>query len=133
MEKIGEALGLLSSICYCAAICGFFVKKLYLTYFTKLSAEDEKRKIFQRFMTLILKYHRQFGICAGVFTTVHFAWQVINVHMSYIGALAAALMGVTVLFGIAVSLIKSRKLIRVHRIISFSVLIVILVHVITKL
>lgn len=133
MGKFGEVLGWIAAVCYFVSVANFFVKRLFKAKIAKLPKGNSFRSGYQVFMRLLVKYHRYFGIAAGVFALCHLCWQLVNVRASYSGILVAALMAVTAVFGVFVAYRRRADLTRIHRPLALIVLVVILFHMITKI
>lgn len=133
MEKVGELLGWLAAVCYFAAVANLVVKRLYQVRIAKLPKDNAFRRGYQFLMQRIVRYHRYFGVGAGVFALCHLCWQLVNVRLSYSGVLVTALMTATALMGILILKGKKKDLVKVHRPLALTVLAVILFHMITKL
>lgn len=133
MEKFGELLGWIAAVCYFVSVANLFVKRIFRMWIAKLPKDSAFKKAYQTFMRLIVKYHRYFGMAAGVFAVIHLCWQLLNVRASWSGILVAALMAVTAVLGIAVAYGRKKDLTKVHRPLALILLAVILFHMITKL
>ena len=133
MEKFGEALGWAAAVCYFAAVANLFIKQIFRAYIAKLPADNLWKRRYQLLMKLIVKYHRYFGIGAGVFALSHLCWQIAYVRLAYTGVLVTALMAVAVLLGVFVFNGKKRSLTGAHRMLSLTVLAVLLLHMFAKL
>ncbi len=133
MGEIGEVLGWIAAVCYFVAVSNLFVKQIFRSVIIKLPKDNAVRKFWQIFMRLIVKYHRYFGIAAGMFAVSHLCWQITNVRISYSGVTVTVLMAVTAVLGIAVAYGHKGKLTKIHRPLALSVLAVILFHMITKI
>lgn len=133
MHEIGELFGWIAAVCYFVAVANYFVKRIYRDRIAKLPKESAFRTWYQKFMRLLVRTHRYFGMTAGVFALVHLYWQIANVRVSYSGIAAAALMAVSAILGVAAAYGHKTKLLEAHRPAALAVLAVILFHMITKL
>lgn len=132
MEELGEVLGWFGAACYFAAIADLFIKQFYKACASKLPQDSIFLRSCRFLMQLIVRYHRYFGIAAGVFGLCHFAWQLAYARLSYTGVLATALMAATVLFGLSVLKLKKKAPLRLHRLLALAVLAVLALHLIMK-
>lgn len=133
MEKLGEVLGWAAAVCYFIAVANLFVKQIFRLWIAKLPKDNALRKVYQIFMRLVVKYHRYFGIAAGVFALFHLCWQIIHVRVSYSGVASAVLMALTAILGILIAYCHKGSLTKVHRPAALTILAVILFHMITKI
>jgi len=133
MEKMGEALGWIAAVCYFVSVANFFVKRVFRAGIAGLPKDSAFKRGYQLFMKLIVKYHRYFGMAAGVFALVHLCWQIVSVRVSYSGVLAAAIMAVTAILGIFIAYRRKGGLTGIHRPMAMAVLAVVLFHMITKI
>ena len=133
MEEFGEVLGWFAAVCYFISVANFFVKRIYKTWIARLPKNSAVKKGYQFLMKLFVKYHRYFGIAAGVFALCHLGWQIVNVRISYSGVLVTAAMAVTTLLGIFIAYRRKVSLTKIHRPVAIGILAVILFHMITKI
>lgn len=132
MEELGEVLGWFSAVCYFAAISDLFVKQFYKACASKLPQGSVSLRFCRFLMQRIVRYHRYFGMAAGVFALCHFAWQLVYARLSYTGVLVTALMAATVLFGLSVLKLKKKAPLRLHRLLALAVLVVLALHLLVK-
>ena len=133
MEKFGEVLGWIAAVCYFVSVANYFVKWLFRARISKLPKGNAFRGSYQTFMKLLVKYHRYFGMTAGVFALCHLCWQLVNVRLSYSGVLVAAMMAAAAVLGVLIAYGRKTSLVKAHRPLSLAILAVILFHLITKL
>lgn len=132
MGKFGEVLGWAAAICYITSMVNFVFKEIYKKKIIQMPKDSLFRKNYQILMKWIVKWHRYFGMAAGILGVFHLIWQIINVRVSYSGIFATLLMTAAVLLGISMAYKKKTNLIKTHRAVSISLLLVGLVHIITK-
>lgn len=133
MEKLGEAIGWAAAVCYFVSVANIFVKQIFRAWIAKLPKDNSFKTVYQTFMRIMIKYHRYFGMAAGVFALFHLYWQIANVRISYSGVAAAILMAVTAAFGAAVAYGHKGSLVKLHRPLALIILAVIIFHMITKI
>lgn len=133
MHELGELFGWIAAGCYFVAVANYFVKRIFKDRVVKLPKDSAFRIWYQKFMRLLVRTHKYFGMTAGVFALVHLCWQLTNVRVSYSGVAAAALMAVSAVLGIAVAYGHKTKLLKAHRPVALTVLAVVVFHLITKL
>ena len=133
MEKLGELLGWLAALCYALSFANFLVKAIFKNWIRQWPQEDVFKQLYMKLMQLIVRYHRYTGIAAGLLALCHFLIQYLSGKISYTGLIATILMVITMLTGMIIAFLGVRKLTGFHRILSFSILIVITLHVLTKI
>ncbi len=132
MEKIGELLGFLAAGCYFIAVANLFAKQINRIWIVKFPRENGFRMFCQRVLRLLVRYHRVFGVAAGIFAAVHLLWQAVNVRISYSGVLATMLMATVVLAGMLIAFAHRRNLTGAHRTAAVAVLALVLLHIAAK-
>lgn len=133
MNELGELFGWIAAVCYFISVANYFVKRIYKNRIVKLPKDSSFRALYQKFMRLIVRTHRYFGMTAGVFALVHLCWQLTYARLSYSGVAAAALMAVAAILGVAVAYGHRTKLLKAHRPVAMTILAVVIFHLITKL
>lgn len=133
MEKAGEVLGWFAAVCYFAAVADLFLKRIFKGWVVRLSKDSPFRTCYQAGLRLVVRYHRYFGMAAGLFAPLHLWRQLGHVRVSYSGVLAAVLMMLTAVLGTVIAYGRRPALVRFHRPAALTVLAVLLFHLVTKL
>lgn len=133
MEKIGEAAGWVAAVCYFISVANLFVKQIFRARISKLPKDNKFKSVYQKFMRLMVRYHRYFGMAAGGFALFHLCWQIVIVRVSYSGVLAAGLMVVTALLGTIIAYCHRQNLTGIHRPMAVAILVIVIFHMITKI
>ena len=125
-------LGWTTALFFCLAFLNYFVKVVNKRYINKLGKEkkqfvDNYRKI----MKLVIKNHKLFGIIALVTMLIHF-YVVFSAHLLRLtGIISALLLLAIVILGVYGAFINKNKKgvwLKIHRILPFILLIVIIIH-----
>lgn len=132
MHELGELFGWIAAACYFVSVANYFIKRIFKARIVKLPKDSSFRTLYQKFMLLIVRTHKYFGMTAGVFAVVHLCWQIVYARVSLTGVLAAALMAVMACLGVAVAYGHKTALLKAHRPMALTVLAVVILHIVTK-
>lgn len=132
MEELGELLGVLTAVCYFAAVSDYFWKLVLRLWVSRLPKDSALKTGYMSLMRFALKYHRWFGVAAGILAPVHLLVQITNGKYSLTGIIAASLMAVTVILGILIAWGRRPKIVKIHRSLAFSVLAMVVIHLILE-
>jgi|GEM_PF-2539556 len=132
MEKLGELLGVLTAVCYFAAVSDYFWKLFLRLWISRLPKGSALRNAYMKLMRLALRYHRWLGVSAGILGPVHLLVQLSSGRFSLSGVIAAALLAATALLGMLIAWGRRPKMVRIHRPLAFSVLVMVVIHLILE-
>lgn len=131
---LAKLLGWVVFIGYLIAMLNFLFKFLNRNFVSKLSKQKQKFiHIYRLIMKYIVKYHKLVGIITAIFVIIHFIVMSVYVEVSITGVIAMSILVVISMLGIYGGFIKKNAKgvwLKVHRILAFSLLIAILVHVV---
>jgi hypothetical protein len=134
MEGLGKLFGALTIFFFIATILNYIVKFVNRKYTKEIARNPEFKKVWMRFMRILVKYHRYFGFATVVSLLTHFAIQANFRWVSASGLIAAGVLLSQLLLGMYGAYVdKKRKGLWfvTHRMISVALLITILLHVAT--
>ena len=134
--KTGDLIGFLgwvTAISFGIAILNFFVKYINKKYISKLG-KDKKQivDLYRKIMRIIVKNHKLVGTIAVVSVLIHFFIAFSANRIKITGIIAAAIMATIFLLGFYGAYINKNykgMWLKVHRILAFSLIIAIIVHV----
>jgi hypothetical protein len=134
--KTGDLIGFLgwvTAISFGIAILNFFVKYINKKYISKLG-KDKKQivDLYRKIMRIIVKNHKLVGTIAVVSVLIHFFIAFSANRIKITGIIAAAIMAILFLLGFYGAYINKNykgMWLKVHRILAFSLIIAIIVHV----
>lgn len=130
MEEFGELLGWVTAVLYAASLLDYFVKIGYKHLIKDLEKDSPIKQLFQLLMKFIVKYHRYFGMGAGVFALIHMFLQLANEDLSITGIVLTAMMFLMGLMGMLIAYGHNQKVLKIHRPFSFLILVVLFIHII---
>jgi hypothetical protein len=133
MEKLGGFLGWVTGICFGIAILNFVVKRVNKKWISKLPTDSKVKQIYQKLMKIIVKYHRYFGMGAGVIVLVHLYVQVSFAFVSVTGLLAAVQLIATAVMGALMLYGHQNRLLGLHRYTAAAGVFCLFLHLILKL
>lgn len=126
-------LGWVTAISFCLAILNYFVKYINKKYINKLG-KDKKQivDLYRKIMKLIIKNHKLLGTIAVVSVLSHFLIAFPSNRIRITGIIAAVLMFIIFSLGVYGAYINKNYKglwLKVHRIIAFSLIVAIVIHV----
>jgi hypothetical protein len=132
-EDLIGLLGWVTAISFGIAILNFFVKYINKKYISKLG-KDKKQivDLYRKIMRIIVKNHKLVGTIAVVSVLIHFFIAFSANRIKITGIIAAAIMAILFLLGFYGAYINKNykgMWLKVHRILAFSLIIAIIVHV----
>lgn len=129
MEDFAGFIGWVICVCWVIALLNYFVKWIFKTWIVKLPKESGIRALYQLLMKIIVKYHRLFGTVAVTFAVVHMALQLVYDTLSITGIVAVAVIVLSGVTGIALSVKRRNGVLLAHRVFTFASLICLAIHV----
>lgn len=144
MKEFANLFGLITLCVFTLAIFNFFVKFIFKNYITKLikqkTVEDKKYNtfinIYKIIMKYIVKYHKIIGGIVVITLLSHIILELKYRWLSVTGLTAAILMATVVIIGMLGATVFKKKprgtWLIIHRIVAFSLIIFILLHLIVK-
>lgn len=133
MSELGGFFGWLTFVCYLLSLINQPCKLVYKKYILQMDKENDIRKVYQMLMKFLVKYHKLFGITAGSMAVAHLVLQILFERVSFVGIAATILMFLTGFMGMLVAYGHHSKILKIHRPVAYSVLIVVAVHLIFKI
>ncbi|WP_207720056.1 hypothetical protein [Clostridium algidicarnis] len=134
MKTIIEFLGWLTVVSFGLAILNFFVKYVNKKYISKLP-KDKKNFVdmYRKFMRILIKYHKLFGLVAIVSSISHFALNYYFNGIKITGLIALGIMifiGGLGIYGAYINKKYTGTWLKIHRIAAFTLIVSIIIHVI---
>jgi len=129
-------LGWITAIIFCLAFSNYFVKVINKNYINKLGKE-KKQFVgnYRKAMKFIVKNHKLFGIIAFVTMVIHFI-VVYSAHLTRLSGIVAALLMIAIVglgsYGGFINKNRKGVWLKIHRILPFILLIVIIIHVLFR-
>jgi len=133
MGELGEFLGWVTGVCFIAAVLNYVVKRVNRRWVAPLPKESSFRRLYQKLMRLVVKYHRYVGIGAAAVAAVHLLVQITWKFPSVTGLITAALLIATAVLGSLLLFGHKSRLLVPHRIAAASGFALFLAHLIFKL
>lgn len=138
MEELSEFLGWITAVAFGLAVLNYFIKYVNRKFINNVSKEDPSlAKNYRIIMRYFIRYHRLFGIIATVAVSIHFiVIYTTQGILSYTGIIAAIAMILVFSLGVFGTRIQKKingGWVKIHRGISFILIIAIVVHLITKI
>lgn len=133
MKELAGLFGWFTAIGFLLAVLNFFVKYINKKFIMKLP--KEKSNIinwYRKFMRIIVKNHRWFGIGTATFVLVHLIIQILSGRISLTGLISVAIMIIVFLLGMYGYYIKrdnKASWLKIHRILALVLIVTILLHV----
>ena len=132
MRQLLGLFGNLTAWLFVIAVCNFFAKWLLKHVINKLPAQMVVwKKLYLKVMRIIVKYHRYFGLAAGIFVLVHFYSAYSIGRMRPSGLIGVAFMAVLILLGAYGYLTRKQRKgawFQMHRAMALCAGIIIVVH-----
>ena len=131
-----DFLGWVTAISFGLAILNYFVKYINKKYINKLG-KDKKQivDIYRKIMKIIVKYHKLVGTIAVASVLTHFFIAFSSNRISLSGIIAAVIMACIFILGFYGAYINKNykgKWLKVHRVLAFSLILAIGIHVLSK-
>lgn len=129
MKHIAGLMGWISFWMFIIALLNFWVKYINKKYINKLS---KYKNIYVKFMKYIVKYHKVIGIIAFIALIVHAVVMYMYKGLSLPGLVAAIIMFIVFalgIYGYALNKKMRGSWLKVHRVLSFILLALIVFHV----
>ena len=134
MGELGEFLGWVTGACFIVSVLNYVVKRVNKRWIAPLPKTSAFRALYQKLMKLIVRTHRYFGVGAAAVAAVHLLVQLRWEFPSATGITAVSLLALTAILGILMICgVKSRTLLKVHRIAAAAGFAAFLAHLILKL
>jgi len=137
MNEIAGFLGWIGAIGYGMALLNFFMKYVNKKYINKLPKEKNKFiTIYRKIMKYVVKYHKIFGIVASIAIVIHLYLMYTNIGLSITGLAAAIVMWSIFSLGIYGVLTHQKakgNWIKIHRLLSFLLILLLVAHLLLKL
>lgn len=135
MKQIAGLLGWIGVWGYVMALINFFVKYINKKYINKLPKDKQKFiKVYRTIMRYIVKYHKIIGAVASVAIIGHLYFMYNRIGLSVPGLIAAVIMWIIFALGIYGAINKNfkGKWLRVHRVLAFLLIFMVIFHVMFK-
>lgn len=132
MGELGELFGTLTIFFFVATILNYIVKFVNRKFGKEIAKYPEFKKIWMKFMRILVKYHRYFGFATVASLLIHFLIQSNFKWISASGLIAAGVMLSQLLLGMYGAYIdKKRKGLWfvTHRMVSIALVVTIFLHV----
>ncbi|MGV8905464.1 MAG: hypothetical protein ACOH15_02560 [Acetobacterium sp.] len=129
-------LGWTTALFFILAFSNYFVKVINKKYISKLGKEKKQTVDFYRkIMKLIIKNHKIFGIIAFVLMLAHY-YTIFTANLMRLSGIIAALLLIVIVslgfYGGFISKNKKGMWLKIHRILPFILIIVIVFHVVFR-
>lgn len=135
MKEIAKFLGWVGVWAYIFALLNFFIKYVNKKYINKL-LKDKKNYValYRKIMKYVIKYHKIAGVIAVLALSVHFYVLYGFRGLSITGFAAIIVMFIVALLGVYGVISKSKKKywLKVHRGLSFLLIVLICLHLAIK-
>ncbi|PJI09567.1 MULTISPECIES: hypothetical protein [Clostridium] len=135
MKEIAKFLGWVGVGAYGFTLLKFFIKYVNKKYINKLPKDKKNYAvIYRKIMKYVIKYHKIAGVIAVIALSVHFYFLYGFRGLSITGFAAIIVMFIVVLLGIygVISKNKKKYWLRVHRSLSFLLIVLICLHLVIK-
>ncbi|KOF57694.1 MULTISPECIES: hypothetical protein [Clostridium] len=133
MKEIAGLLGWIGIWGYILALLNFFVKYINKKFINKLPKDKQKLiSGYRIIMKYIVKYHKVIGIVASLAIIVHLYLMYTRIGLSIPGLIAALIMWTIFalgIYGVAINKNFRGKWVKVHRVLAFILIFVMLFHV----
>lgn len=129
-------LGWVTAVSFGIALLNYFMKLINKKFINKLSKEKKPLiDLYRRLMKIVIKYHKLAGIVATLAVLGHFFIAFSSNHIRITGIISAILMIILFFIGAYGAFVnKTRKglWIKLHRLVAFSLIITIGIHILYK-
>lgn len=136
MGEVGELLGWITAISFGISLLNYFIKFINKRYINKMDKNNELVKYYRVLMKYIVRYHRLFGTTAVIALAIHFlVIYIFGGVLSITGLISGIFMLLIFLLGIiGTFVIKNNRgsWVKIHRTLSFMLIIFIAMHLIFK-
>lgn len=128
--------GSLTAISFGISVFNYFIKWINKNVINKLDKKyDNIKKYYRLLMKTVVKYHKYFGITAGISSVIHLILSINTIGISILGLISFVLIWIVALMGIVnvyLAKTKSRGWVKAHRTLAFLLILSIIVHVMFK-
>lgn len=136
MKEIAGLLGWIGVWGYVLALLNFFVKYINKKFINKLPKDKQKLvNVYRAIMRYIVKYHKIIGVVASAAIIGHLYLMYMRIGLSIPGLIAALIMWIIFalgFYGVVINKKFKGKWLKIHRVLAFVLIFVMLFHVMFK-